>query len=141
MLWLECLMNQVGRKEQGRKAPRGRLCLTMAFFYGEANTPVTELAIFSNQIILSCGETSKENWRSIMLKVVGWLWYRQLAKLRREGGSAGLLTISRECVVDLTRCVAPLAHRRLSIRFRRNFVSRAKMEVVVYLMNFNQWTN
>ena len=31
MLWLECLMNQVGRKEQGRKAPRGRLCLTMAF--------------------------------------------------------------------------------------------------------------
>ena len=56
------VLNESSGKEGARQeSAKGQTLSHHGFFYGEANTPVTELAIFSNQIILSWGETSKEN--------------------------------------------------------------------------------
>ena len=52
MLWLECLMNQVGRKELGRKAPRGRQTVSPKLFYSAAN--ITLYRVFEPNKGLSC---------------------------------------------------------------------------------------
>ena len=121
MLWLECLMNQVGRKEQGRKAPRGRLCLTMAFLR-RSKYPSDWISYFL-----------QPNYSKL-----GWDIKRKLKEHYVPSGKLITILIASQAATWRRKRWIALANRRLILRFRRNFVSRAKIEVVIYLMNFNQ---